>query len=75
MFPTPKILKIYHKYDDDYCYLYQNLTDADSTSLLFVFLCNLNICLSEDKARHITFEVMLESKVFDRLDLLAEFYE
>ena len=23
MFPTPKILKIYHKYDVDYCYLYQ----------------------------------------------------
>ena len=23
MFPTPKILKIYHKYDVDYCYRYR----------------------------------------------------
>ena len=75
MFPTTKILKFYHKYDVDYCYLYQNLTDTDSTSMFFVFLCNLNSCLSEDKARNIIFEVMLESKVFDRLDLLVQFYE
>ena len=75
MFPTPKILKFYHKYDADYCYLYQNLRDTDSTSMFFVFLCNLNSCLSENKARNIIFEVMLESKVFDRLDLSAQFYE
>ena len=75
MFPTPKILKIYHKYDVHYCYLYQNVTDTDSTSMFFVFLCNLNSCLSEDKARNIIFEVMLESKVFDRLDLSVQFYE
>ena len=68
-FPTPKILKIDHKYD------VENLTDTDSTSMFFVFLCNLNSCLSEDKARNIIFEVMLESKVFDRLDLLVPFYE
>ena len=72
MFPTPKILKIYHKYDVNYCYLYQNLTDV---SIIFEFLCNLNSCLSEDKARNIIFEVMLESKVFDRLDLSVQFYE
>ena len=75
MFPTPTILKIYHKYDVDHCYLYQNLTDTDSTSMFFVFLCNLNSCLSGDKGRNIIFEVMLESQVFDRFDLLAQFYE
>ena len=69
MFPTPKIFKIDHKYD------VENLTDTDSTSMFFVFLCNLNSCLSEDKARNIIFEVMLESKVFDRIDLSAPFYE
>ena len=72
---TSNILKTYRKYDVDYCYLYQNLTDTDSTSMFFVFLCNLNSCLSEDKARNIIFEVMLESKVFDRLDLSVQFYE
>ena len=75
MFPTPKILKIYCKYDVDDCYLYQNLIDTDSTSMFFVFLCGLNSCVSEDKARNKIFEVMLESKVFDRLDLSVKFYE
>ena len=75
MLPTPKIFKIYRKYDVDYCYLYQNLTDTASTSMFFVFLCDLNKCVSEDKVRNIIFEVMLESKVFDRLDLSAQFYE
>ena len=31
--------------------------------------------MSEEKARNIIFEVILKSKVFDRLDLSAEFYE
>ena len=37
--------------------------------------CDLNSCISEDKARNIISDVMLKSKVFDRLDLLAEFYD
>ena len=75
MFPTPTILNIYHKYDVGHCYLYQNLTDTDSTPMVFAFLCNLNSCLSEDKDGNIIFEVMLESKVFYRFDLPAQFYE
>ena len=51
------------------------VTDTDSTLMFFVFLCDLNSCVSEDKARNIIFEVMLESKVFDRLDLSSQFYE
>ena len=31
--------------------------------------------MSEEKARNIIFEVILKSKVFDRLDLSVEFYE
>ena len=55
--------------------MYQNLTDTNSTSVFFVFICDLNCSISEYKARDILFEVMLKSKVFDRLDLSAEFYE
>ena len=64
---------IYQPYQVNKCYLYQNLTDTYSTSMFFVFICDLNSCVSEDKARNIIFDVMLKSKVFDRLDLLAEF--
>ena len=43
--------------------------------MFFVFICDLKSCVSEDKARNIIFDVMLKSKVSDRLDLSAEFYE
>ena len=74
-FPDQEIREIYQKYQVDKCYLYQNLTDTDSTSIFFLFVCNLNCSVSEDKARNIIFEVMLKSKIFDSLDLSAEFYE
>ena len=75
MFPDQGIQEIYQKYQVGKCYLYQNLTDTDSTSMFFVFICNLNCSVSEDKARNIIFDVMLKSKIFDQLDLSAEFYE
>ena len=75
MFPTDEIKKIYQKYKVNQCYLDQNLTDTDSTSIFFVFICDLSRNVREDEARNIIFEVMLKSKVFDRLDLSAEYYK
>ena len=75
MFPDQEIREIYQKYQVDKCYLYQNLTDTDSTSMFFLFICNLNCSVSKDKARNIIVEVMLKSKIFDRLDSSAEFYQ
>ena len=53
----------------------QNLTDTDSTSLFFEFICDLQCNVKEDEARNIIFEVMLKSTIFDRLDLSEEFFE
>ena len=36
MFPNQEIREIYQKYQVEKCYLYQNLTDTDSTSVFFV---------------------------------------
>ena len=52
----------------------KNLTDTDSTSLLFVFIFNLNCQLNEKDSRNVTFEVMINSKIFARLDLSNEFW-
>ena len=60
MFPNPEIQEIYKSYKVNPCYLYQNLTDRDSTSMFFVFICDLNSFIREDKARNIMFEVMLK---------------
>ena len=75
MFPNSEIQKIYTKYKINRCYLDQNLTDTDSTSMIFVFICDLDSNVKEDKARNIIFEVMIASRIFDRFDLSAEFYE
>ena len=75
MFPDQEIREIYQNYQVDKCYLYQNLTNTDTTSMFFLFICNLNCSVSKDKARNIIFKVMLKSKIFDELDLSAEFYE
>ena len=66
MFTPLKIQEIYRKYLVDQCYVYQNLTDADSTSMFFVFLCNLDCCRGEDKARNTTYNVLIKSKIFGR---------
>ena len=64
MFPNQEIRDIYQKCQIEKCYLYQNLTDTDSTSIFFVFICDLNCFVSKEKARNIIFEVMLKSKRF-----------
>ena len=46
MFPNKEIKKIYKKYKINICYLYQNLTNTDSTSVLFVFICDLDSSIS-----------------------------
>ena len=40
MFPTQEIQDIYQKYQVAKCYLYQNLTDTDSTSIFLILFAN-----------------------------------
>ena len=75
MFPDATVKKIYQKYDIENCIVEQNLTDTDSTSIFFIFICNLKSEIPENEARNIIFEVMLNSKLFHRLDRSSEFYE
>ena len=55
--------------------LSKSLLHLYSTSLLFIFICDLNCCIKESDSRNIIFEVMITSKVFDRLDLSADFWK
>ena len=55
--------------------MYQNLTDTDSTSLFFVFVCNVGCRLSEKHRRKTLFEVMIASKILKRLDLSDDFWQ
>ena len=68
-FPDEKIREIYDFYRIRKCLLYQNLTDTDSTSLFFNFICDLECSIRENKARNIIFECMKKSKIAKRLDV------
>ena len=75
MFPNEKTKNIYEKYNIEKCYVYQCLTDTDSTSINFIFICNLNCDVTEENAREIIFEVMISSKILERLDLSDDFWD
>ena len=75
MFPNEEIQEIYAEFNIERCYLYQNLTDTDSTSISFVFICDLKCSIDERKTRDIIFKVMIKSKIFERLDLSDDFWD
>ena len=74
MFPNETTKSIYEKYNNEKCFVYQCLTDTDSTSINFIFICNLGYVVDEEQARKIIFEVMITSKILKRLDLSDEFW-
>ena len=74
-FPNDEIREIYNRYQIAKCLLYQNLTNTDSTSLFFVFICSFDSELPESEARKVIFECMINSKIFDRLDLSDDFWK
>ena len=75
MFPNEEIQKIYKKHKINKCYLDQNLSDTDSSSMFFVFICDLQCNLKENEAKDLIFEIILKSKLFDRIDLSADYFE
>ena len=74
-FPDETIWEIYNQYQIQKCFLYQNLTNTDSTSLFLNFICNVDRCVAESKARKIIFECMKKSKTAKRLDVSDEFWK
>ena len=63
MFPTEETNIIYNEYKIQKCFVYQNLTDKDSTSIIFVFICNLSSSVNEKNSRGIIFKVLIRSKI------------
>ena len=74
-FPDETVQKIYEKYKIEKCFLYQNLADADGTSLFFVFICNINYVVNEKESRNILSEVMVQSEIIERLHLSDDFWQ
>ena len=51
------------------------MSDTGSTSTSYVFICNLSCSVYEKTAKNVILEVLIKSKVFNRLDLSDDFWE
>ena len=63
MFPNDVAKKIYDQYKIQKCYLY------------VAFIFELGCAVDKRKSRQIIFEVMIKSKMFNRLDLSDDFWD
>ena len=53
--------------------MYLNLTDTDSCSLFFIFVCKTECSIKERESRIVMFEILKLSKIKERLDVLDVF--
>ena len=74
-FPDEEVKQIYNFYQIEKCFLYQNLTDTDSTFLFFNFVRKVDCCVPESEARKIIFECPKKSKIALRLDVSDSFWK
>ena len=75
MFPDEEISKIFDQYEIQKCFLDQNLTETDSTSIFLILICKISCSINEKDVRDIIFEVLAKSKILQRLDLSDDFWE
>ena len=75
MFPDEEISKNFDQYEIQKCFLDQNLTETDSTSIFLILICKISCSINEKDVRDIIFEVLTKSTILQRLDLSDDFWE
>ena len=73
-FPDSEVREIYNNHKIIKTFIYLILTDTDSCSLQFTFISELTSTISEDEARNLIFEILLQ-KLGYRLDTSHEFFD
>ena len=74
-FTDEEIMQIYNFYQIEKCFIYQNLTNTDSTSLFFNFICKTDCSVLESEARKIIFECIKKCKIAQRIDMSDPFWK
>ena len=75
MFPNKTAAEIYKKYEINFVYIYQILTNTDSTSLQFVIFFKDQNTVEEEKFGDMIFEVISKNKIINRFDVLHDFWD
>ena len=74
LFMTEEVRKIYDQHDIIKCHMYLNLTNTDSCSCYFNFVCKKECNIKEIESRKLIFEVLKRSKIVERLDVSDKFW-
>ena len=74
LFMTEEVRKIYDQHDIIKCHMYLNLTNTDSCSCYFNFVCKKECNIREIESRKLIFEVLKRSKIVERLDVSDKFW-
>ena len=74
-FPDDKVKGIFDKNDIEKYFLYLNLTDTDSCSMFFIFICKLEFCIPQNVFTNVLFEIFKHSKIGPRLDVSDDFWQ
>ena len=74
-FPDDKIKGICDKSNIEKCFLYLNLTDTDSCSMFFIFICKLEFCIPKSDFRNVLFKIFNYSKITPRLGISDNFWQ
>ena len=72
-FPTEKVKRIYDLYSIIKCHLYLNLTDTNSCSIFFNFICKKECNIKESESRKLIFEILKQSKITKNLTFQISF--
>ena len=74
-FPNKKTREIYEKYLIKYIYPYHTVTDTDSLSLFFIFVCKSETPVPDEKYRDCLFKVLIANEVYRRSDTSHDFWD
>ena len=72
-FPTKEVRRIYDLYSIIKCHLYLNLTDTNSCSIFFNFICKKECNIIESESRKLIFQILKQLKFPKRRDLSDKF--
>ena len=73
MFRAEDVKKTYENNKNEKCFLFQNLTETGSTSVFFILVSILTCSIHEEKARDVIFDVLIKSKILERLNFSDDF--
>ena len=74
-FSTQEVKEIYQQSRTIKCFFHLILTDTDSCSLQFIFVCDSRSNISEKESGDLIFKIALQSKLKERLDTSDNIYD